>query len=156
MPKRRSLFPLPIEGIIDHPEFIALPVAGRGILFTIVLHYWATECKPLPTGGSELFAIARCHNTTWSHHRETITRIFNYVKPELDDYYEHRKTRREVVRELGDRGRGIQKLRTLARKSAKHGTREDMNPMRETERREHVQTPEERGGRTRVAPTKGG
>ena len=153
---KRQIFPLPVQGIIDNPRFIGLPVAGRGILMTLVLHYWQTECEPLPEGGSELFSIARCHSTTWSNHRNTILRIFNEVKPELDKYFQLRKTRYAVLADIGDRGRGIQRLKALARKQVTHGAREEAAPVRDSNPVERPARPEERGARARVKPGKGG
>lgn len=154
--KRRRMFPLPVEGVVDHPQFIAMPAAGRGMLMTLILYYWQSECAPLPTKGSEIFCIMRTHTPTWATHKDTIMSIFNAVKPELDAYFQERKTRYEVTREIGDRGRSIQKLRTLARKAAAHGGREDVPTGRKAEAYERTATPEERGARARVAPGKGG
>jgi len=154
--KRRTLFPMPVAGFVDHPAFIALPAAGRGMLMTLALHYWQSDCAPLPQKGSEIFCIMRTHPSTWATHQQTILRIFNDVKPELDEYYQLRKMRYEVARDIGERGRGIQRLRTLARKQATHGAREDAAPARDANPRQRVATPDERGARARVAPGKSG
>lgn len=153
---KRQMFPLPVQGIIDNPRFIALPAAGRGMLMTLVLYYWQTECVPLPTKGSEIFCIMRTHPSTWATHKDTILQIFNDVKPELDKYFQLRKTRYAVLADIGDRGRGIQRLKALAGKQAMHGAREEAAPVREANPRAKTATPEERGARARVAPGKGG
>lgn len=153
---KRRMFPLPVQGIIDNPRFIALPAAGRGMLMTLVLYYWQTECVPLPTKGSEIFCIIRAHTSTWATHKDVVMSIFNEVKPELDKYFQERKTRYAVLADIGDRGRGIQRLKALAGKQVTHGAREETAPAREANPTERPARPEERGARARVAPGKSG
>jgi hypothetical protein len=127
------------------------------MLITLVLYYWQTECAPLPTKGSELFAITRAHPNTWATHRETILNVFNDVKQELDDYHNYRSKRYEIMMGVGDKGRAIQRLNTLRRKQVRHGEKTDAVPVAEKkEAYERVPTPEERGGRKRVAAGKSG
>jgi hypothetical protein len=49
---RRKLYPIPIEGLIDHPQAMALPAAAYGMLCRLSHHFWATECRivRLPRG----------------------------------------------------------------------------------------------------------
>jgi hypothetical protein len=62
---RRKLFPIPIEGAVDHPDFVAMPSAAAGSLFRIILHFWQTQCRSLPIADWELRSIARAHAPTW-------------------------------------------------------------------------------------------
>jgi hypothetical protein len=91
MPKK--LWPLPVQGIFENPDYIALPVAGRGMLWSLFEHFWRTDCKPLPIADDQLFAVARAHRPTWRHHRETILRIFNASQAELAAYKHARDNR---------------------------------------------------------------
>lgn len=154
--KRRRIFPLPVEGIIDSPEFLNLPAAGRGMLFTMILHYWQSGCAPLPTKGSEVFAIVRAHPNTWATHRVAIERIFNGIKSELDDYQNYRNGRYEALREMGAKGHAVQRLVALRRKQVRHGEREDAVPGPEGTRIERPSAPEDRGARAHVAPGRKG
>ena len=54
---RRKLFPIPVEGILYHPDFVAMPATGAGIPFRLVLHFWQTECRPLPVADHKLRSI---------------------------------------------------------------------------------------------------
>jgi hypothetical protein len=153
---KRKIDPMPVDEVYLHPEFIRMPAAGRGMLFTLLLHYWLTDCAPLPTSMSEFFAICRPSPRVWDSHKETMLRIFNAVAPGMAAELEYKKMRRAVIREMGERGRGVQRLRALARKQAAHGAREEAAPARDPAPRQRVATPEERGARARVAPGKGG
>lgn len=151
MPRRR-LFPLPIEGIMDHPEFVALTSAGRGMLMTLIMHYWQSECRDLPTRDNDLFAIARADRAVWRKHKPVVLRIFEHVKPELDTYLAERVRRKAMVRELGIRGASVTKLRAIERKRAREIAPEAV-PQRAAEQREKHAAPEDRGARLRVAPS---
>jgi hypothetical protein len=63
MPRHR-LFPMPVPCLIDHPEAMALPAAAFGMLSRLCLHFWATECRPLPESQDELRSIVRAHLRT--------------------------------------------------------------------------------------------
>lgn len=154
---KRKIDPMPVEDVFLHPQFIVMPAAARGTLFTLLLHYWMSHCAPLPTSMSELFAICRPSPRVWHTHKQVIFRIFNDVSPGMASEMTYRKMRRAVVLEMGERGRGVQRLRALALKKVTHGAREDAAPARDPQgTTQRTATPEERGARKRVAPTKGG
>lgn len=81
---------MPVEGLIDHPEINSLPAIAIGMLIRLMLHYWHTECRPLPSG-VDLKHVARTHSPSWKTWGETILKIFNDVKPEMDRYYSARE-----------------------------------------------------------------
>lgn len=89
--KRPKIFPMPVEQLIDNPDFIALPAAGRGMLFTLMLYFWQTGCRPIPTSEAQLQHICRAHNATWYGHKDEILKIFLDVEPNLRHYYEVRE-----------------------------------------------------------------
>ena len=59
MRKRRRIWPMPVEALIDSPDFLAMPAAGAGIVIRMALHFWQTDCRPLPVADHELRNIAR-------------------------------------------------------------------------------------------------
>jgi hypothetical protein len=63
---RRKLYPMPIEGLIDHPDAIALPAAAYGMLARLCGHFWATECRPLPESQDELRSVVRAQGAARS------------------------------------------------------------------------------------------
>ena len=154
--QRRKLYPMPITGLIDDPGFIAMPAAGRGMLITLMLYYWQTECAPLPKKYSEIFAIMRANPTTWAGYRDEIMRIFELVKPELDEYFQTRVTKRSVMKFVGAKGLATARANRLEKKAPVNHDPEHAAPVREFDRRVKVPTPEERGARPRIAPSKKG
>lgn len=147
---------MPVDEVYLHPDFIALSSSGRGTVFTLLLHYWLSDCAPLPTAPNELFAVCRPSPRVWNTHKHIILRIFNDVSPGMAKSLAEKKRRREMIHDLGERGRGVQRLRALAKKQVTHGAREEAAPAREANPTERPARPEERGTRARVAPGKGG
>jgi hypothetical protein len=153
---KRKIDPMPIEDVYLHPEFIAMPPAGRGMLFTLLLHFWCSDCAPIPTSPGDLYGICRPNARVWATHKTVMLKIFNDVSPGMAKEAAFKKSRRAVIRELGARGAGILRLKALGRKQVAHGAREDALPTREANPKERPAAPEQRGGRAKVAPTKGG
>ena len=153
---KRKIEDMPVTDLYLHPEFIAMPPAGRGMLFTLLLHFWFSDCAPIPTSPGDLYGICRPNARVWATHKAVMLKVFNDVSPGMAKRMAYKKMRRDVVRGLGERGRGIQRLRALAAKSVAHGAREDALPTREANPKERPAAPEQRGGRAKVAPTKGG
>ena len=110
---RRRLYPLPVEGIIDHPDVLALPAAGLGILMRLVLHFWQTECRLLPVADHELRSIGRAHAPTWRHWKPVVLSVFDAIKPELEAYLALRQTKGTTIQMLGKRGASKAKLQAL-------------------------------------------
>lgn len=84
---------MPVEALVDHPQFIALPAAGRGILLSLLLHFWTTELAPLPKSDRELRSIGRAHVPTWKHWGPSVLKVFAEVAPALESYYRLRQVR---------------------------------------------------------------
>jgi len=95
MPSRRRVPPLPVAELISHPNYIAMPCAGVGIVFRLIIHYWVTECAALPSAERELVAIARAHRATWRRHRLSVMVILADVLPILYRAHVHRLARRQ-------------------------------------------------------------
>lgn len=100
---RRRLYPMPVETIIDHPDFIAMPAAGRGILFSLLTHFWSTECRPLPKSDRELRSIGRAHVPTWKHWGASVLKVFNDVRPVLESYKNIRDMKATTLSLLGQK-----------------------------------------------------
>ena len=118
---RRKLYPMPVEGLVDHPELLAMPAAGAGIVFRLALHFWQTECRPLPTADHELRAIGRVHTPTWRHWKASALRVFEDIRPELEAYWLRRSTKADTLRIAAHTaavGRRARKKRTQLEASA--------------------------------------
>lgn len=152
MTQRRKLFPMPITGLIDHPDFVRLPAAGRGMIISLLLTYWQGECQALSTSRSEMFIAARANPPNWIKHRETILKVFNDVKPELDAYFAYRTSRKSTLEILSARARSNARAKRLEENRPVTLGATEAVPVREFERRERVQTPEERGPRAKFSP----
>lgn len=93
MAKRRTLHPMPIAPLLDHPQFIAMANGGAGAAFRLTAHYWLTDCRPLPQSDGELCALARANRATWKEHNASIRAILADVLPELDRAKHNRQAR---------------------------------------------------------------
>ncbi len=111
---RRRLFPIPCEGLIDHPSALTLPAAGYGMLLRLCLHFWATECEPLPINDDELQSIARAHKPTWRKWKAQILAVFDDVSPDMERYYLLRVQRKTHLSRLGQTAAGVKRLRAIS------------------------------------------
>ncbi len=110
---RRKIAPLPIEIVTDHADVLALPVSAYGMLLKLVVHFWQTNCQPLPTDNDRLFSIAQAHRSTWVSHKAAILRIFNESAPVLEAAMRARKNQHETLAELRSRGHAAFRKRKL-------------------------------------------
>jgi hypothetical protein len=110
---RRKLYPMPIEGIVDHPDFIAMPAAGTGILFRLSLHFWRTQCRPLPIADHELRCIARAHSPTWRRWKSSVLKVFEAIRPELEAYYHLRESHGTTLSVMAQMRQSRQRLKAL-------------------------------------------
>jgi len=106
---------MPIEDLLDHPRAIALPSAGRGMLFDLIAHFWLTECKPLPTDNESLRAIVRAHKPTWRNHEADIRAVIADLQPLLAQAWRNRAAIKDQLRHLSARRHGKAKLERLTR-----------------------------------------
>ncbi len=118
MARRRQIYPMPVEGLISNPDFIAMPAAGRGILFSIVLHFWLTECRALPTADHELRNIGRAHAPTWRHWKAQVLKVFRDIRPTLEAYYSARENKAANLSRLGQRTISLRKAAALRKVNA--------------------------------------
>lgn len=143
---RRRVPDLPVESIIDHPGFIAMPAAGRGMLFTIILFHWQTGFRSIEIKGHLLFATARAHPTTWFHHKDEIMNILNDVKDELMASWTHQTElyNSRVAHMISIRS--LSRMSRMKKKRPDHGSRDEARVVRSTEVREGSAPRPEGGG----------
>ena len=110
----------------------------------------------MPTKLSELFVVARANPQMWAKHRTVILRIFNDIKPELDDYFLSRKGKIQLLRQWGAISTAKRKAARLAKNAPPVLAAEDAIPAISAVPYQRVATPEERGPRAKVAPSKRG
>lgn len=133
---RRRIIKMPVDCIIDHPGFIVMGPAARGMLMTIVLFHWQTGFKRFMITGHELFAIARAHPQAWSKYRADILNILNDIRPELERSYAYDSAVYESQRAHALAIRSLSSRRRLDEKQVNHGSREEARTVRSVEERE--------------------
>lgn len=88
---RRRIPPMPIEDLAHHPIRMAMPSAARGMLDTLIFHFWLTECRPLPKDYNTLMSLAHAHKPTWIRHHNEIMQVFNELAPDLERWRDWRE-----------------------------------------------------------------
>jgi uncharacterized protein YdaU (DUF1376 family) len=114
---RRKIPPMPIEGLYDHPEAMTLSAAAFGMLTRLALHFWSTECRPLPIADHELRGVCRAHSPTWRHWKASILRIFEAIRPELESTWQARENRVGNLIRLSQRSSSMRRANALRSKA---------------------------------------
>lgn len=111
---------MPVTALIDSPDFLAMPAAGAGIVIRLALHFWQTECRPLPVADHELRNISRAHAPTWRHWKPTALKVFEQMRPSLERYHQTRTNGESAMRLVSYRAamRNNAQRRTAALSSA--------------------------------------
>jgi hypothetical protein len=112
---------MPVEPLTDHPMALTLPAAGYGALWRIILHFWASGCRPLPEADFELRSVARAHPPVWRKHKATILRVFEDVRPELVAYHRRRESGQTGIKLAAYRG-GSANAARLRRRALEQST----------------------------------
>ena len=111
----RKLFPMPVQELFEHPAYVALPAAGRGMLLSALETFWRSDCRALPTNDDGLFATVKAHRSTWRKHKPEIMQVFHDVAPALVAYWRERSNKQEQLRIAARNGAAIVKAsRALA------------------------------------------
>jgi hypothetical protein len=100
--REKGVAPFPIDLLARHSAALALPSAGFGMVTRLLIHYWLTDCRPLPKGIADLCAIARAHKPTFSNHRQDIMLIINDLAPILKIRHESYWQRRNNLSALAN------------------------------------------------------
>jgi hypothetical protein len=89
---------MPIEDLIDHPRAIALPIAGRGMVFELCTHFWKSECRSFPMDEDTIRGIVRAHRPTFRSHKAEILAIFADIRPRLEHAWRARQINHATLR----------------------------------------------------------
>lgn len=109
--------PMPLKWT-RHPDFIALPCAGAGMVFRLALHVWETGCRPLPRSDHDLMAIARANRATWKVHVASIKSVIAAAIPELEHALHARRSRAHHLIEAQQASIAQRREARLARSNA--------------------------------------
>ena len=114
----RKIPPFPIDLLVLNPIVLTFPAAAFGILARVVIHYWLTDCRPLPTQPDEFNSIGRAQRPTMKQWKPQIMAVFHEIQPELDSRFRAYQNRRANVLRLAETGRTINKLKALSKRHA--------------------------------------
>jgi len=117
MAHRRRIPPMPIEALNDHPEAMTLPAAAFGMLMRLTLHFWSTDCRPLPLADHDLRSISRGHAPTWRRWKASILRVFEAIRPELESAWRARENRVGNLIRLSERSSSMRRANALPSKA---------------------------------------
>jgi hypothetical protein len=100
---KRKIPPLPVEFFATHPKILRLNTAGYGALWRLILHFWMTDCAPLPDSDHQRFLLARAHQPTWAVVRDEIREILDEICPELTEALALYRKRSSILGQMRDR-----------------------------------------------------
>jgi hypothetical protein len=112
-PKRQPLYPLPVEGLVRNADFIAMPAAGAGMVIRLALHFWQTECRPLPVADHELMHVCRAHAPTWRRWKASVLSAFEAIRPELEAYFGARERKATTLSNMAHARNSRRKLQAV-------------------------------------------
>lgn len=110
---RRKIPPLPVELFVAHPKIMALSTAALGTLARLVLHFWMTDCAPLPDTDYALFLLSRSHKPTWSAHKREIRAVLDEICPQLEKAMRIYRQRSSLLDHLRDRAGASKRQKRL-------------------------------------------
>ena len=158
MAKPGALYPLPVQTVFNHPGYVALPAAGRGMLLSLLENYWRGGCRWFPTDGLQQSQLARAHLRSWSLHKTAILEIFAAARPELDAYHAKREGNRAGLVNAQASATATKRLNALRENTARAQARRldlpgaGMTPRREPNATPRPVAPDKREARPRFAP----
>lgn len=158
MAKSRALYPMPVETVLNHPGFVVLPAAGRGMLFSLLSTYWRGGCRWYPPTDLGLSQWAQAHLRTWKLHKREILEIFHAARPELEGYYRRREGGKLGLINASASAKGRKALRDAAENTAAAQARRldlpsaGMVPRREPNATPRPIAPDKREARPRFTP----
>ena len=114
---RCSLFPLPVEALIDHPLAMTLPASAFGMLARLTLHVWQSECRPLPVADHELMHLARAHAPSWRRYKGAVLSIVEDIRPSLEAYRRQREGARRGLQNAAHSANATRRLNAISKAS---------------------------------------
>jgi len=158
MAKDRKLYPMPVHTVLNHPGFVVLPAAGRGMLFSLLSTYWRGGCRWYPPTDLGMSQWAQAHLRTWKLHKREILEIFHAARPELDGYHAKREGGRLGLVNAAHSANSARRLEALRENTAAAQARRldlpgaGMTPRREPNATPRPVAPDKREARARFAP----
>ena len=110
---RRKIPAFPLHLLADHPAALALPAAGFGMLCRLIIHFWLTDCKPIPKNNDELASVMRAHKPTLSVWRDQILLIFADLRPQIEQHLKNYKTKISTIKRIGQRGNDTRRAQAM-------------------------------------------
>ena len=111
--ERRRLDPMPVEAIIDHPLAMTMSTNVFGATMRILLHYWNSECRPLPEDDRELMLISRSGRRVWIESKAQVMTVVRDVLPAFDRYFDWRDKMRKHWADNREKGQGVKTLKKV-------------------------------------------
>jgi uncharacterized protein YdaU (DUF1376 family) len=113
--KKRRIPDMPIEAIFLNPRLATLSPAPFGMVMRILMHYWFTECRPLPKAEAEICAIGRTHRSTWTANKAEILSILDELQDAIKARREQKAGSLARIRALAHRGAEVRRAARLER-----------------------------------------
>ncbi len=101
---KRKIPPMPVEFFATHPKIIGLNTAALGTLTRLLLHFWMTDCSPLPDTDYALFLLSRSHKPTWATNKADVRAILDEICPQLEKAMRIYRQRSSLLAHLSERG----------------------------------------------------
>ena len=92
---------------------ITLSAGAYGMLWRLLVQFWMSECRDLPTCEEELRSIVRAHRPTWAQHKGAVLTVFRDIKPVLIAKREAWLNSRGGIIKAAQAARAIQSQRRL-------------------------------------------
>jgi hypothetical protein len=113
--KRAKIPPL-IAAFALNPEILAMPSTQVGAILRLLVHWFMTDCQPLPSTNQEMRAIARCHDVTWNKYRDDIVRVFGELQAFLMSEEARRQANYAHLTNMRDKGIATKKIRAYQKR----------------------------------------
>ena len=159
MTKPRDLYPLPVHTVWNHPAYVVLPAAGRGMLFSLLEHYWRGGCRWFPPTELQQSQWAQAHLRSWKLHKAAILEVFAACRPELDGYHAKREGGRLGLINGAHAVNSARRLEAMRENTARAQARRlelsgaGMTPRREANPAPRPVAPDKRPPRPKFSPT---
>ena len=115
---KRKIPPLPVEVFALHPGILRMNTAAYGAFWRLVLHFWMTDCSPLPETDHQRFLIARAHKPTWCASRDEIRVILDEICPELSTARSLYDKRSSLLGDMRSRAQAANRVKRLQKSNA--------------------------------------
>ena len=115
-PRQKSPRYFPIHLVRAHPVALAMGSAAIGILYRILEHYWATDCRDLPERDQDMMALARAHRATWVAHKQEIYEVLRDLAPAIREAWRKREINNVNLMQLRERAAAARAAKLIERR----------------------------------------